>query len=213
LTFKAEADLHAAVVNIQFNKRLRASFAPVEVALQMVVLGTLQLKGTAGIGAMRRKLLAVAQHLGVSASKGAMLAASDHAKAAMRKDDALEMRLALAGAGAQELCLDLLTAHPVADKFVNLAFDRVELDKVLENVSNLISEKAVEKRLELIFDIEPSVISTRLRGDPLGMITSASRSIPTNCLASCSAGPGVRMSTLDRRHSMDPDAGAQDCWH
>ncbi|MGH9554167.1 MAG: ATP-binding protein, partial [Terriglobales bacterium] len=46
----------------------------------------------------------------------------------------------------------------------NVEFD---LDKVLENVSNLIAEKAEEKGLELIFDIEPSVVSTRLRGDPL----------------------------------------------
>ena len=42
-----------------------------------------------------------------------------------------------------------------------------DLDKVLENVSNLISEKASDKGLELIFDIDPSVASTRLRGDPL----------------------------------------------
>jgi two-component system sensor histidine kinase/response regulator len=42
-----------------------------------------------------------------------------------------------------------------------------DLDKVLENVSNLIAEKAEEKGLELIFDIEPSVVATRLRGDPL----------------------------------------------
>jgi signal transduction histidine kinase/DNA-binding response OmpR family regulator len=41
-----------------------------------------------------------------------------------------------------------------------------DLDKVLENVANLISEKASAKGLELIFDIEPSV-STHLRGDPL----------------------------------------------
>ncbi len=40
------------------------------------------------------------------------------------------------------------------------------LDKVLENVSNLISEKASAKGLELIFDIDPSV-STDLKGDPL----------------------------------------------
>ena len=40
------------------------------------------------------------------------------------------------------------------------------LDKVLENVSNLISEKASAKGLELIFDIDPSV-STHLKGDPL----------------------------------------------
>src|SRR5271169_5983593 len=40
------------------------------------------------------------------------------------------------------------------------------LDKVLENVSNLISEKASAKGLELIFDIEPA-IPTQLKGDPL----------------------------------------------
>jgi signal transduction histidine kinase/DNA-binding response OmpR family regulator len=41
-----------------------------------------------------------------------------------------------------------------------------DLDKVLENLGNLISEKASAKGLELIFDIEPSV-ANRLRGDPL----------------------------------------------
>ncbi|HTZ46124.1 MAG TPA: response regulator [Verrucomicrobiae bacterium] len=40
------------------------------------------------------------------------------------------------------------------------------LDKVLENVSNLISEKATSKGLELIFDIDPAV-STHPKGDPL----------------------------------------------
>ena len=41
-----------------------------------------------------------------------------------------------------------------------------DFEKVLENVSNLISEKAIAKGLELIFDIEPS-ISNHLKGDPL----------------------------------------------
>jgi two-component system, sensor histidine kinase and response regulator len=45
----------------------------------------------------------------------------------------------------------------------NIEFD---LEKVLENVSNLISEKAVAKGLELIFDIDPAV-STHPKGDPL----------------------------------------------
>jgi two-component system sensor histidine kinase/response regulator len=50
-----------------------------------------------------------------------------------------------------------------------LTVERVEfdLDKVLENVTNLIAEKAEEKGLELVFDIEPSVVSSRLKGDPL----------------------------------------------
>jgi signal transduction histidine kinase/DNA-binding response OmpR family regulator/HPt (histidine-containing phosphotransfer) domain-containing protein len=45
----------------------------------------------------------------------------------------------------------------------NIDFD---LEKVLENVSNLISEKASAKGLELIFDIDPAV-PTQLKGDPL----------------------------------------------
>lgn len=45
----------------------------------------------------------------------------------------------------------------------NIDFD---LDKVLENVGNLMSEKASAKGLELIFEVEPSV-SAHFRGDPL----------------------------------------------
>ncbi|HZD47483.1 MAG TPA: response regulator, partial [Silvibacterium sp.] len=41
-----------------------------------------------------------------------------------------------------------------------------DIEKVLENVSNLISEKAAAKGLELIFDIDPKV-STHPKGDPL----------------------------------------------
>ena len=41
-----------------------------------------------------------------------------------------------------------------------------DLEKMLENVSNLISEKASAKGLELIFDIEPAV-ARQLKGDPL----------------------------------------------
>ena len=44
----------------------------------------------------------------------------------------------------------------------NIDFD---LDKVLENVGNLMSEKASAKGLELIFEVEPTV-STHFRGDP-----------------------------------------------
>ena len=41
-----------------------------------------------------------------------------------------------------------------------------DLEKVLENVSNLISEKASAKGLELIFDVE-SAVPRQLKGDPL----------------------------------------------
>jgi len=40
------------------------------------------------------------------------------------------------------------------------------LERVLENVGDLISEKASAKGLELVFDIDP-LVSTRLKGDPL----------------------------------------------
>jgi two-component system sensor histidine kinase/response regulator len=42
-----------------------------------------------------------------------------------------------------------------------------DLDKVLENVSNAISERASAKGLEVIFDVEPSIAASCLRGDPL----------------------------------------------
>jgi signal transduction histidine kinase/DNA-binding response OmpR family regulator/HPt (histidine-containing phosphotransfer) domain-containing protein len=45
----------------------------------------------------------------------------------------------------------------------NIDFD---LEKVLENVSNLISEKATAKGLELVFDID-SAVSSHPKGDPL----------------------------------------------
>jgi PAS domain S-box-containing protein len=45
----------------------------------------------------------------------------------------------------------------------NIDFD---LDKVLENVGNLMSEKASAKGLELIFEVEPNV-SAHFKGDPL----------------------------------------------
>jgi signal transduction histidine kinase/DNA-binding response OmpR family regulator len=45
----------------------------------------------------------------------------------------------------------------------NIDFD---LEKVLENVSNLISEKASAKGLELIFDVDPT-LNPHLKGDPL----------------------------------------------
>ena len=41
-----------------------------------------------------------------------------------------------------------------------------DLDKVLENVGNFMSEKATAKKLELIFEVEPTV-SAHFRGDPL----------------------------------------------
>lgn len=91
------------------------------------MLGTLTLSGEAGTAAVRRKLLAVAERLGLSSSRSARLAAaaSDHVKDVMRKE-ALELRVALSGTGAtQELCVDFIGETGSA-KFLQLGFDRVQ---------------------------------------------------------------------------------------
>jgi two-component system sensor histidine kinase/response regulator len=96
--------------------------------MQMVRLGTISLNGAAGVVAMRRKLLAVAERLGFGAGRSARLAAaaSDHAKIVVGRE-ALELRLALMREGAtQELCADFLEASDAPGKFLDLGFDRVE---------------------------------------------------------------------------------------
>jgi len=96
--------------------------------MQIVMLGTLSLSGGAGVAAMRRKLLAVAHRLGISASRGSRLAASasDYAKTATGHG-ALELRIGLTGAGSeQEFCVEFLTAQRGPDTFLDLGFDRVE---------------------------------------------------------------------------------------
>ena len=71
--------------------------------MQMVTLGTLSLSGQAGVLAMRRKLLAVAQRLGVSSCKATRLAAaaSDHAKDVTRST-ALELLVGLNGSASTQ---------------------------------------------------------------------------------------------------------------
>jgi two-component system, sensor histidine kinase and response regulator len=96
--------------------------------MQMVTLGALSLCGEAGVLAMRRKLLAVAQRLGVSSIKATRLAAaaSDHAKAVIR-NTALEMLIRLTGsASEQELCFDFAATHRGAEALSRGGFDRVE---------------------------------------------------------------------------------------
>jgi len=96
--------------------------------MQMVTLGTLSLSGADGIVAMRRKLLAVAQRLGMDTIRSTRLAAaaSDHAKAAIKRG-VLELRVALNGESAtQELCVEFINVERIADNALELGFDRVE---------------------------------------------------------------------------------------
>lgn len=96
----------------------------------MVDLGKLSVSGETGTLAMRRKLLAVAQRLGVNSQPATRLAAaaSDHAKEVTRNAP-LEVRVLLSDSGAApELCVDFLATHPnpSAGRFLRLGFGRVE---------------------------------------------------------------------------------------
>jgi two-component system sensor histidine kinase/response regulator len=96
--------------------------------MQMVMLGTLTLNGGAGVLAMRRKLLAVAQRLGLSTGRSTRLAASasDHAKTVIAGGP-LELRVSLTKEGsAQELCVDFLATSIEPVRFLDLGCDRVE---------------------------------------------------------------------------------------
>jgi two-component system sensor histidine kinase/response regulator len=94
----------------------------------MVTLGTLSATGPKGIKAIRSKLLAVSQRLGVNSIRATQLAAatSDHARDVMH-NEGVELRVALGGAGAAPfLCVDFLTSGSGAEKYLRLGFDRVE---------------------------------------------------------------------------------------
>src|SRR5262245_7831527 len=96
--------------------------------MQMVMLGTLSLSGAAGVAAMRRKLLAVAQQLGLGTIRSTRLAgaASDHAKTII-KNGSLELRVALNGEkSTQELCVEFVSVEPNPTQVLEPGFDRIE---------------------------------------------------------------------------------------
>ena len=87
--------------------------------MQMVTLGTLSLSGAAGVVAMRRKLFAVGQRLGLSTGHSTRLAAaaSDYAKTVVERG-MLELRVTLKREGAEhELCVDFLDSSQVPTSF------------------------------------------------------------------------------------------------
>ena len=61
---------------------------------------------------------------------------------------------------------DILDFSKIEAGKLSVELTEVHLDKVMENVSNLITEKAVAKNLELVFDVAPEVPND-LVGDPL----------------------------------------------
>jgi hypothetical protein len=97
-------------------------------AMQMITLGTLSPRSDADVLAMRRKLRAVAQRLGLSSGKATRLAAaaSDHAKGVIRST-ALEVLVGLSGSDAeQELWVEFAATHLEANALLQAGFDRVD---------------------------------------------------------------------------------------
>jgi two-component system sensor histidine kinase/response regulator len=70
------------------------------------------------------------------------------------------------GEGLLGIINDVLDFSKVEAGRLEVETVEFDADSVLDNVRNLISEKAAAKKLELIFDIDPS-LSKHLRGDPL----------------------------------------------
>lgn len=139
----------------------------------MITLGRRSVSGEAGVLAMRRKLFAAAQQLGVNSNRATQLATavSDHAKELTRKST-LEVLVFLSrSVRAQTLCVDLLSTHLSTDRFLRLGFDRLEpltsgqrvgwrgcleveptslTDQAISWCQNLIAEQGVEELLEAL---------------------------------------------------------------
>ena len=75
-------------------------------------------------------------------------------------------KIQLAGQHLLGIINDILDFSKIEAGKLSVEHIDFDLERVLENVSNLISEKASAKGLELIFDIDPAV-PTQLKGDPL----------------------------------------------
>ncbi len=75
-------------------------------------------------------------------------------------------KIQLAGQHLLGIINDILDFSKIEAGKLTVEHIDFDLERVLENVSNLISEKASAKGLELIFDIDPAV-PMQLKGDPL----------------------------------------------
>jgi two-component system sensor histidine kinase/response regulator len=83
----------------------------------------------------------------------------------MRQRDYLK-KIQLSGEHLLGIINDILDFSKIEAGKLSVENTEFEIDTVLENVANLIGEKASEKGLELIFDLAPDVPFV-LRGDPL----------------------------------------------
>ena len=75
-------------------------------------------------------------------------------------------KIQMAGQHLLGIINDILDFSKIEANKLSVESIDFDLEKVLENVSNLISEKASAKGLEFIFDVDPA-LNTHLKGDPL----------------------------------------------
>ena len=93
-----------------------------------MTLGTLSVRGEMSVLNMRRKLLAVAQHVGVNSSKAARLAAStsDYAKEASRQGPLAISVKVIGLTQLDELCVEFSSTHPGDERWLSLGFDHIQ---------------------------------------------------------------------------------------
>ena len=96
--------------------------------MQAVTLGTLSVRGERSVLNLRRKLLVVAQYVGVNSGKAAQLAAStsDYAKEASRRGP-LAVTVKVTGLTQFDaICVEFSSTHPGDERWLSLGFDHIE---------------------------------------------------------------------------------------
>ena len=94
----------------------------------MTEIGTISIKGEPAVLAMRRKLLAIANALGIGHVRCVRLASavSDHAKALV-KAGPVEINVGLSGSGtAEEVHVEVLGEQRSDSRFLAVGFERIE---------------------------------------------------------------------------------------
>ena len=96
--------------------------------MQVTKIGSLAVKGDRAVLALRRKLFAIAETVGIGDVRCVRLAsaASDHAKV-LAKKGAIDVNVEVDGSGReQELCVELLGDVETDGRILGLGFERVE---------------------------------------------------------------------------------------
>jgi len=142
--------------------------------VQMTEIDTLSIKGEAAVLAMRRKLFAIANALGIGHIRAVRLASSvsDHVKALV-KAGPVEIDVGLSGSGADEdLYVDVIGARRSESRLIGVGFERTDafekggrhgwrsycrtglgaerLDSKLDKCRAIIAEQSVDELIEAL---------------------------------------------------------------